>query len=258
MQESDQGDSRKTGRRMRAVAGALSAAPIGFAAGALLGVRYVAVQGGAGVSGAAAFAVLLSALVVALLAAIAMGVVTASLPPKTARVTTIVVGAMSFAILVYMVQDFVVHRLEQSRAFDVAYSRVPSFELTLTSADRQRRPFSTLAFDADRQSDTRDYEALRPGGWFCRGGGRRQDSLALYRGIRAAEKDSPADGRCDRRATWRIADEEPVTGRCADEGDGFAALFAAADEMIDSTQRYASCRRATDLQSRGGAANIEN
>ena len=258
MQESDQGDSRKTGRRMRAVAGALSAAPIGFAAGALLGVRYVAVQGGAGVSGAAAFAVLLGALVVALLAAIAMGVVTAYLPPKTARVTTIVAGAMSFAILVYVVQDFVVHRLEQSRAFDVAYAGVPSFELTLTATDRQRRPFATLAFTADRQSDTRDYEALRPGGWFCRGAGRPRDSLALYRGIRIAEKDTVANGPCYRRATWRIDDEEPVTERCADKGDGFAALFAAADEMIDSTQRYASCRQASDLRSREGAANIES
>lgn len=258
MQESDQGDSRKTGRRMRAVAGALSAAPIGFAAGALLGVRYLAVQGGAGVSGAAASAVLLGALVVALLAAIAMGVVTAYLPPKTARVTTIVAGAMSFAILVYMVQDFVVHRLEQSRAFDAAYSRVPSFELTLTSADRQRRPFSTLAYEADRQSDTRNYEALRPGGWFCRGGGRRQDSLALYEGIRAAEQDNAVDGPCHRRASWRITGENPVTERCADRGDGFARLFAAADEMIDSTQRYASCRRASDLQSRNGAATIES
>ena len=250
MQESDQGDSRKTGRRMRAAAGALSAAPIGFAAGALLGVRYVAEQGGAGVSGAAAFAVLLGALVVALLAAIAMGVVTAHLPPKTARVATIVAGGISFAILVYIVQDFVVHRVERARAFDAAYAGVPSFELTLTATDRQRRPFATLAFAADRQSDTRDYEALRPGGWFCRGAGRPKDSLALYRGIRKAETDSLSDGPCYRRATWRIADEEPVTERCADKGDGFAALFTAADEMIDSTQRYASCRQASDLQSR--------
>lgn len=246
-------DRAKTGRKMRAFAGALSAAPIGFAAGALLGGRYLVVHGGP-----AGSAILLGALVGALLAAVAMASATAYLPPKPARVMTIGAGGISFAILVYMVQDFVVDRVERSRAFDVAYASVPSFELALESADRQRRPFSTLAFDADRQSDTRDYEALRPSGWFCRGGGRRQDSLALYRGIRAAEKDSPADGRCDRRATWRIADEEPVTGRCADEGDGFATLFAAADEMIDSTQRYASCRRATDLQSRGGAANIED
>lgn len=242
---------------MRAVAGALSAAPIGFAAGALLGVRYVVVQGGAGVSGAAAFAVLLGALVIALLAAIAMGIVTAYLPPKPARVTTIVAGGISLAILVYVVQDFVVHRIERARAFDVAYARVPSFELALTATDRQRRPFSTLAFEADRQSDTRDYEALRPGGWFCRGGGRRQDSLALYRGIRAAEKDPAAEGPCYRRATWRVADEEPVRERCADKGEGFDVLFAAADEMIDSTERYASCRQASDLQSRNGAATID-
>ena len=258
MQKSDQGDSRSTGRRMRTVAGALSAAPIGFAAGALLGGRYVVGQGGAGVSDTAAYAVLLSALVAGLLAAIAMGIVTAYLPPKPARVTTLVAGGISFAIVVYMVQDFVVHRLEQSRIFDAAYARVPSFELTLTATDRQRRPFSMLAFEADRQSDTRDYEALRPGGWFCRGAGRPKDSLALYQGIRAVEKEDEADGPCYNRAAWRIADEEPVTERCADEGDGFAALFAAADEMIDSTQRYASCRQATDLQLRQGADTIES
>ena len=257
MQKSDQGDSRSTGRRMRAVAGALSAAPIGFAAGAFLGGRYVVIQGGAGVSDAAASAVLLGALVVALLAAIAMGILTAYLPPKPARVTTIVAGGISFAILVYMVQDFIVHRLEQSRIFDAAYARVPSFELTLTATDRQRRPFSTLAFQADRQSDTRDYEALRPGGWFCRGAGRPKDSLALYQGIRAAEEDDDADVPCYNRAAWRVSGEEPVTERCADEGEGFAALFAAADEMIESTQRYASCRQASDLQSRIGTATID-
>ena len=244
------GDSRKTGRRMRAVAGALSAAPIGFAAGALLGGRYLVVQGGPPGSG-----ILLGAIVVALVAAIAMGFVTAYLPPKPARVTTIVAGGISFAILVYMVQDFVVHRVERARAFDAAYARTPSFELKLTSADRQRRPFSVLAFQADRESDTRAYEALRPKGWFCRGGGRPVDALALYRGIRAAEKDGVAAGPCNRRATWRVGTEQPVE-RCADDGDGFAALFRAADEMIDSTQRYASCRRATDLQLRQGADTI--
>ena len=238
---------------MRTVAGALSAAPIGFAAGALLGGRYLVVEGGSPGS-----AILLGALVVALLAAIAMAVVTAFLPPKPARIATIVAGGISFAILVYMVQDFVVDRVERSRVFDVAYARVPSFVLRLESADLQRRPFSRLAFEADQQSDTRDYEALRPKGWFCRGGGRPMDALALYRGIRAAEKDGAAEGSCSRRATWRIDDEAPVTERCADHGDGFAALFAAADEMIDSTQRYASCRQATDLQLRQGTDTIES
>ena len=251
MQESE-GKPRKSGRRMRAVAGALSTAPIGFAVGAFLGGRYLVVQGGS-----AGSAILLGALVVALLAAVGMGVVTAYLAPKLARMTTIVAGGVSFAILVYMVQDFVVHRVERARAFDVAYASVPTFELTLASADRQRRPFSVLAFQADRQSDTRDYQALRPKGWFCFGGGRPVDALALYRGIRAAEKDGVADGPCSRRAAWRIDREKPVNERCADDGDGFAALFDAADEMIDSTQRYASCRQATDLRSRGGAANIE-
>lgn len=252
MPEPDRGVPAKAGRKMRAVAGGLAAAPIGFAAGALLGGRYLVVQGGPAGSG-----ILLAALVGAMLAAVAMAAAAACLPPKSARLTTLAASGISFVILVYLVQDFVVDRVERARAFGVAYARVPSFELALESADRQRRPFSTLAFEADRQSDSRDYEALRPGGWLCRGGGRRQDGLALYRGIRAAEKDSPAAGRCDRRAAWQIADEEPVAGRCADAGDGFAALFAAADAMIDSTQRYASCRRAGDLRSRRGAATIE-
>ena len=243
---------------MRVVAGALSAAPIGFAAGALLASRYLAALGAAGVSGAAAYGVLMGALGGALLAAVAMGILTAYLPPKPARIATIATGGISFALLVYIVQDFVVHRVERARAFDAAYAHMPSFELTLTSADRQRRHFAVLAFQADRQSDTRDYEALRPKGWFCRGSGRPVDALALYRGIRKAEKDQAAEGPCHLRATWRIADEEPVTARCADEGASFAALWYAADKMIHSTQRYASCRKATDLQLRQGADTIES
>ncbi len=253
MADPDQGTSRTAGRLGRALAGALSAAPIGFAVGALFGGRYLVVEGAS--DGAS---ILIVALFGALLAAVAMAAATTWLAPKPARITTIVSGGISFAILVYLVQDFVVDRVERGRAFDAEFAGIPSFELTLESTDQQRRPFATLTYQANRQSDSRDYEALRPRGWFCRGGGRRQDSLALYRGIRATEKDTPADGPCERRASWRIDGEQAVADHCADAGEGFAMLFAAADTLIESTARYASCRQATDLQWRQGAATIDD
>ncbi|MDE0421839.1 MAG: hypothetical protein OXK76_13275 [Gammaproteobacteria bacterium] len=238
---------------MRALAGALSAAPLGFAAGALAGGRYVVVEGGS-----TGVAILILALFGAVLAAVVMALATAFLPPKTARISTIVAGGFSFAVLVYMVQDFIADRIEQGRAFDAAYAEVPSFELILESTDRQRRPFARLTFETDRQTDSRDYEALRPGQWLCRGSGRRQHKLALYSAILAARQDTIAPaGPCNRRASWRLDGEQAVAGRCADEGLGFAALFQAADDMVESTERKASCRRASDVQSRRGAANPE-
>lgn len=237
---------------MRALAGALSAAPLGFAAGAVVGGRHVVVEGGS-----AGVTILVLAFLGALLAAVAMASATALLRPKPARIATIVAGGFSFAVLVYMVQDFIADRIDRSRAFDTAYAEIPSFELTLESTDRQRRPFAKLAFVADRQADSRDYEALRPGGWLCQGSGRRQHKLALYDAILAARDDHAAPGPCNRRASWRLDGEQGVSDRCADEGVGFGAIFQAADDMIESTARKASCRRASDLQSRRGAATIE-
>ena len=251
MSKQDDDASAKTGRRIRALAGALSTAPLGFAAGAVVGGRYVIVEGGP-----SGIAILILAFLGAVLAAAAMALATAFLPPKPARISTVVAGGFSFAVLVYMVQDFIADRIEANRAFDAAYAVIPSFELTLESSDRQRRPFSRLTFETDRQSDSRDYEALRPGGWLCRGSARQQHKLALYGAIRAVENDNATAGPCNRRASWRIDGEESVTGRCADEGLGFAALFQAAADMVESTERKASCRRASDLQSRQGAATI--
>ena len=237
---------------MRVLAGALSAAPIGFAAGAVLSGRYLIVTGGP-----AGIAILIFAMLGAVVAAAIMASAAAVLPPKPARIATIAAGGVSFAILVYMVQDFIVDRIAQGRIFDEAYARIPSFELTLESTDRQRRPYSQLTFTSDRGLDTRDYTALRPGGWLCRGRGRREHELALFQGIRAAEDAAVGNGGCRRRATWQVTGEARVAQRCADQGQGFAALFAVADEMIDTTQRYASCRRASSLQSAQPAATID-
>ncbi len=245
--------SAKGGRFMRSVAGALSAAPVGFAAGAVLGGRYLVDPGSA-----TGIVVLGFALTGAALAATGLATATALLPPKPARIATLVAGVVSFGILAYMVSDYIVDRVEKARAFDDAYAGLGPFELTLESTDRRRRPFSELTFESDSALDTRDYTALRPGGWLCRGRGNREHTMALFRGVRAAEGDGYATGRCSRRASWRIAGEAPTTDRCADAGDGFAALFAAADEMIEETKRYASCRRAAGLRSRQSAGTIPN
>jgi len=238
---------------LRTAAGALSAAPIGFAVGALSSGRLLLDDG---VSDATGVAILGFALLGAVVAAVAMGLAARLAPPKPARIATIAAGFVSFAILAYMASDFIVDRLDRAREFDAAYALLPSFEVVLESRDRHRRPFSKLTFVSDGP-DSRDYQALRPGGWFCRGSGRREHRMALFQAIRAAEQDPPVVGDCARLASWSIAGETPVANRCAEDGIAFAALFATADEMVEVTERRASCRRATDLQSSEPTANID-
>ena len=235
-------------RGVRAVAGALSAAPIGFGAGAFLGGRYLIADVAADPQ-SAGVAILGYALLGAVLAAGAMASLSVLAPPKPARIATIIAGGLSFALLVYMASDYLVDRIDRAEVFDAAFARLPAFEVTLESGDRHRRPFSTLTFTFDGQTETRDYEALRPGGWFCRGRGHEAHALGIFEALRAVEEDpQPAEG-CGRQASWTIQGEAAVTGRCADDGHAFAALFATADDMIETTERRSSCRRATDLQS---------
>ena len=231
-------------RGVRAVAGALSAAPIGFGAGAFLGGRYLIADVAADPQ-SAGVAILGYALLGAVLAAGAMASLSVLAPPKPARIATIIAGGLSFALLVYMASDYVVDRIDRAKVFDAAYARLPAFEVTLESGDRHRRPFSTLTFTFDPQMETRDYEALRPGGWFCRGRGHEQHALDLLYSLRDVDDDQRPSEGCGRRASWTIEGEAAVTGRCADDGHAFATLFATADDMIETTERRSSCRRPT-------------
>lgn len=234
---------RSRNERLAIVAAALAWAPIGFALGAFAAARSSAL--GATQGGAIAAAALLGAVA---LAALAAGVAT-RLPAKPLRIATVVAGGVSFALIVYLVRDFVVDRMRQAEAFDAAYARMAPFQLRIASNDANRRPFSVLLFD----STTRAYTAHRPGGWLCRGSGRREHALALSRGLQQAAREEAAPrqpgAHCPTRVSWRDHDAAASTalvqealerdhGACAPQ-----ALLLAADGLVAGTARRASCRR---------------
>jgi hypothetical protein len=215
--------------RFRIAAAALAGAPIGFAVGAFLAARRFIAYPEAGAI------VLAGGLVGALLAAALMALAAIRLPPKQMRIGTLAAGGASFAILAYMVQDYVGERLERSRAFDAAYERMPAFELTLLAEDLRREPFAELAYGAVQG----DYVALRPRGWRCRGSGRRQDAMAIYTALQTVT--ATEEGRCAVDAVWRIDGEAGEA--CIDDGH---ALLDAADAMVNETERKSSCRQTED------------
>ena len=212
-------------------AAALAFAPLGFAAGALLGAYLNAgahpAQAGAAMLGHGLFGALAAALTFAGIAAL--------LPPKPARVATLAAGAASFAVAFYLVGNYVAERMAASAALGAAYAALPAFELTLTTDDPQRAPFSTLSY----RSPSREYTAERPGGWLCRGTAARDQTVALFTALGAVAVQE-ADA-CEQRASWRIGAGAALEG-CVEEG---GALLAAADAMVDATERKASCRRSS-------------
>ena len=233
---------RSHNERSAIVAAALAWAPIGFALGAFAAARSSAL--GATQGGAIAAAALLGAFA---LAALAAGVAT-RLPAKPLRIATVVAGGVSFALIVYLVRDFVVDRMRQAEAFDAAYARMAPFQLRIASNDANRRPFSVLLFD----STTRAYTAHRPGGWLCRGSGRREHALALSRGLQQAAREEaaprPPGAHCPARVSWRdhTAASTPLAEGALDHDPGACApqaLLLAADGLVAGTARRASCRR---------------
>lgn len=222
-------DGRGTGA-FRVAAAALAAAPVGFATGALLAARFSTPA-----TQTDGLTLLGAGLVGAFAAAGLMALAAVSLPPKPARIATLVAAGASFAILVYMVQDFVRDRLAQAAAFDAAYQRMPSYQLTLHARNPRRDPFSQLTYD----SETRSYQTTRPGGWLCTGSGNRTHTFALFEAMRITVVE--AQPRCEERVSWRTTgDAAEASHGCVADGN---ALFAAADELVEATARKASCRR---------------
>ena len=225
----------------RVAAAGLAGLPVGFAAGAVLGGRLLTSpeDGGATLLALGAFGALFGAGIMAFAATL--------LPAKGARRATVGVGAVSAAVVAYMVFEFVTDRMVRLRAFDEAYAALPAFELAFEARDPERKPFATLSYN----SETRAYTARRPGGWRCQGNGARTHNMALFEGLRAAQgvddavarqmvEGSAADG-CKLRVSWRIA-QDPEVVRCA--SPAAERLIAAADAMIETTERKSSCRRA--------------
>ena len=245
MNRSRRREERATDARgVRAVAGALSAAPIGFGAAAFLSGRYLIADVAADPQ-SAGVVILGYALLGAAVAAGAMASLCVLAPPRPARIVTVIAGGLSFALLVFMASDYVMDRIDRAEAFDDAYAALPAFEVTLESSDRHRRPFSTLTFTFDPQTETRDYQALRPGSWLCRGRSHEKHAMKMFEALLAAEEQPRPSEGCGRRASWSLKGEAVVTGGCADDGEAFALLFATADDMIEATERRSSCRRAT-------------
>ena len=224
----------------RIAAAGLAGLPVGFAAGAVLGGRLLTSpeDGGATLLALGAFGALFGAGIMAFAAM--------QLPAKGARRATVGVGAVSAAVVAYMVFDFVTDRMARLRAFDEAYAVLPTFELAFEARDPEREPFSTLSYT----SETRAYTARRPGGWRCQGNGARADNMALFEGVRAAQGENDAVTRqvegdaadgCKLRVSWRIA-QDPEIVQCA--SSAVERLIAAADAMIETTERKSSCRRA--------------
>lgn len=215
----------------RLAAAALAGLPVGFAAGALLGGRLLTTP----TTPDAGPTLLALGVFGALFGAGIMAFAAMQLTAKAARRATLLVGAVSAVVVLYMVYDFIVDRMARARAFDAAYAKVPTFELALTASDEDRRPFSDLAY----RSETRTYSARRPGGWLCQGAGTRAHDMALFHAIRDADPALTED--CERRVAWRIADGAKAEGCASASAD---ALFSAADTMIEATERRSSCRRA--------------
>lgn len=219
----------------RLAAAALAGVPLGLAGGALLGGRMLANPSDPAAVGTA----LACAAFGALLVSGAMVLAVMLLTPKAGRLATLVGGVASIAVVVYAVQDFVGHRMAQARAFDEAYRLMPRFDLALVAESASRRPFSKLHFE----SETGQYTAERPGGWLCQGQTSREQTLTLFEGLghvangRGANVD--AAGACQMRATWQMGG---VSGEKCLDVDG-QALIAAADTLIDATERRSSCRR---------------
>lgn len=228
--------ARGTSRSFRVAAAALAAAPVGFAAGALLATRQLATP--AGVDG---LTILTHGLSGAIVAALLLTMAALTLPPRPVRIATLVFAGASFAILVYMVQDFIVDRVERAQARDATYQTMPHFELTLWAKNPQREAFSQLELN----SETRRYVANRPGGWRCEGAVTTSHVVVVFGAMQTVELE--ARPSCDLRASWRTIGEAATTGRqgCAGYDN---ALFAAADNMVEATERKASCRRADAAQ----------
>ena len=110
---------------------------------------------------------------------------------------------------------------------------------TETVENRQvlREALSQLQFN----SETRRYVANRPGGWRCEGRGSSSHAVDIFEAMRLVELD--ARPSCDLRASWRTIGEVAGNDRHGCVGDD-SALFAAADDMVEATERKASCRRA--------------
>ncbi len=208
-------------RITRALA-AVAATPLGFVVGAFAGARLASTTEGVallgwGIGGAALLA----------LAAYAMA---RMLSGRRLLIAALVVGASSFALLAFMVEDYIAERIRAANAFDAHYATLPHFELELHHVDPTREPLSRFAFNAT----SLEFNATRPGNWHCTGKASREEKAELH----AALQDMPVSAPpCSTTARWQLADS-PSVESCDNE-----TLIPLADAIVKAHERRTRCRR---------------
>ncbi len=210
-------------RITRALA-AIASTPIGFVVGAFVGARLASTTEGIallgwGLAGAGLFAVATLALA-------------RFLTGRRLLVVALALGASSFALLAFMVEDYVAERIRAANAFDAHYATLPEFALELRHVDRTRQPLSQFTFDAA----TLAFTAMRPGNWHCTGKASREETAELLAALRTTPVSGAAS--CTTTAQWHIAGGEPIES-CDD-----TTLIALADDIVRAHERRTRCRRA--------------
>lgn len=202
---------------------AIAATPLGFVAGAFAGARLASTTEGVallgwGLAGAALLA----------LAAYAMA---RALAGRRLLIAALILGASSFALLAFMVEDYIAERIRAANAFDAHYATLPNFTLELRHVDPTRQPLSQFTFDAA----TLEFAAIRPGNWHCTGKASREEKADLHAALTTIPVVIPPT--CPTTAQWRIGSAAPIES-CDDD-----TLIALADDIIRTHERRTRCRK---------------
>lgn len=205
----------------------LAATPVGFVAGAFAGGRLLAGEAtgpmlvGFGLGGAA------------VLAAVVLAVVRRT-TGRRLLAAALVCGGTSFALLAFMVEDFIAERIREARAFDAHYATLPDFTLELAHVDATRRPLSRFSYD----SSSLEFVAIRPGSWRCTAVSTRREKAALAAALPGRSGALPKPADCLTTVRWRRGAAPPVE---ACDVDG--VVIALADDIVMAHERRTRCRR---------------
>ena len=205
---------------------AFAATPLGFVAGAFAGARLASTTEGVALLGWGLGGATLLALMAYAIARLLVG--------RRLLIAALVLGASSFALLAFMVEDYIAERIRAANAFDAHYATLPDFTLELRHVDPTRQPLSRFTFNAA----TLEFTAIRPGNWHCTGKASREEKADLYAALTTIQVALPPT--CPTTAQWRIANAAAI--EACDDG----VLIALADETIRAHERRTRCRRPSE------------
>ncbi|MDE0691980.1 MAG: hypothetical protein OXI55_07005 [Gammaproteobacteria bacterium] len=182
--------------RITRVLAAIASTPIGFVVGAVAGARLASTTEGVallacGFAGASLFAVATLGLA-------------RFLAGRRLLALALALGASSFALLAFMVEDYIAERIRAANAFDAHYATLPHFELSLHHVDPTREPLSRFAFDAT----SLEFNATRPGNWHCTGKASRKEKAELHAALQDMPVVAPTPP-CSTTVKWQVADSPP-------------------------------------------------